>query len=857
MRKKHIVLIFALLLIVALIGLSSCGGSDEDTGKNEGTGTSIDTGAEGDTGNGSGNKDDDQTQTDISTDKGTDTSNDSGNTDDNNETPEVQRYTVTFDSNGSEAVEAQVVEKNQMVEEPQAPVREGYVFDAWYDGSEKWIFAEFVVTKDVTLTAKWIPNSNTLSFNANSGSGEMNDMVVKTGDSVNLTTNAFERIGYSFKGWSSSVNGEVEYEDGASYTMGANSTNVLYAIWEANENILVLNANNGTSLENSIPVKTNETLNLPQNTFVNAGYSFKGWSSTSDGEVEYTDGESYTMGTNSTYTLYAIWEVSTNYVVFDSNGGIGTMQKLSLKSWEEGALPTNIFKRNGYNFLGWSTAKDGDVEYTDGASYTMGTNKNNTLYAVWEIIEYTLTYHTTELPVNQVTFTVEELPLTLSTLKNKSDEIFDGWYRTSDLSGEPLFQITAIGDVDLYPGFVRGTDGLVFVENNGEYTLTKYNGTALDIVIPSKYRGKNVTTIGTEVFRGQNSITSIELPSSLKTISNGAFYSCHSITSITIPESVSYIGEQAFSFCKKLTSITIPDNVTQIGKHAFYECKELETVSLSKNITSIDAYAFYGCYSLVSLTLPNTVASIGAHAFYNCYELTSINIPNTVASIGAYAFYNCYELTSINIPNGIKKIEDYTFYSCTSVENVTIPNTVTSIGDSAFRNCDGLTSISIPNSVTTIKDGAFYSCTYVTSITIPNSVTSIGDEVFGFCEALTTITIPNSITSIGEYMFYGCTDLRSIAIPNTIKSIGKAAFYDCTSLEAITIPSIVSSIGAGAFYNCTSLTTITIPSSVVTIGSEAFKGCTNLQIYCDVKSMPSGWNTNWNPSGCAVAWGSK
>ncbi len=853
MRKKHIVLIFALLLIVALIGLSSCAGSDEDTGRNDGTGTSIDTGVEGDTGNGSGNTDDEQIDTDINTDKG----DDSGNTDDKSEIPEVSKYKVTFDSNGGEAIEAQLVEKNQKIEEPQIPHREGYVFDAWYNESEKWIFADYVVTKNITLTAKWIPNSNTLSFNANSGSGEMNDMVVKTGDRVNLITNAFERVGYSFKGWSSTVNGDVEYQDGAYYTMGVNSTNVLYAIWEANENILVLNANNGTSLETNIPVRTNETLNLPQNTFVKAGCSFKGWSSTSDGEVEYTDGASYTMGTNSTYTLYAIWEISTNYLAFDSNGGIGTMQKLSLKSWEEGVLPTNIFRRSGYNFLGWSTTKDGEVEYTDGASYTMGANKNNTLYAVWEIIEYTLTYHTTELPVNQIMFTVEDLPLTLSTLKNKSDEIFDGWYRASDLSGEALFQITTIGDIDLYPGFVRGTDGLVFVENNGEWTVSKYNGTALDIVIPSKYRGKNVTTIGAEVFKGQNSITSIELPSTLKTISNGAFYSCHSITSMTIPNSVSSIGDQAFSFCKKLTSITIPDNVTVIGKHVFYGCQELVTISLPKNITSIGAYAFYNCYEMTSINVPNTVTSIGEYAFYNCYEVTSINVPNTVTSIGAYAFYNCYKVTSINIPNNITKIEDYTFYGCISLENVTIPNTVTYIGASSFRNCDGFTNISIPNSVTTIKDSAFYSCTNVTSITIPNSVTSIGDETFAFCEALITITIPNSITAIGEYMFYKCTDLESISIPNTIKSIGKAAFYNCTSLQAITIPSNVSSIGAGAFYNCTSLTTITIPSSVVTIGSEAFNGCTNLQIYCDVKSKPSGWSTNWNPSDCAVAWGSK
>lgn len=75
-------------------------------------------------------------------------------------------------------------------------------------------------------------------------------------------------------------------------------------------------------------------------------------------------------------------------VVFNSNGGTGTMSDQSFNVDETKTLNTNTLSKSGYTFLGWSTSVDGDVVYTDGESVTniAGSGETITLYAVWEII---------------------------------------------------------------------------------------------------------------------------------------------------------------------------------------------------------------------------------------------------------------------------------------------------------------------------------------------------------------------------------------------------------------------------------------------------------------------------------------
>lgn len=68
---------------------------------------------------------------------------------------------------------------------------------------------------------------------------------------------------------------------------------------------------------------------------------------------------------------------------FDANGGTGTMINQEIEN--SAALPANTFTREGYVFIGWATALDGDVAYADGAEITATKSDKGpqTLYAVW------------------------------------------------------------------------------------------------------------------------------------------------------------------------------------------------------------------------------------------------------------------------------------------------------------------------------------------------------------------------------------------------------------------------------------------------------------------------------------------
>ena len=261
------------------------------------------------------------------------------------------------------------------------------------------------------------------------------------------------------------------------------------------------------------------------------------------------------------------------------------------------------------------------------------------------------------------------------------------------------------------------------------------------------------------------------------------------------------------------------------------------------------------------------VTSIGENAFFNCTILTSINIPNSVTSIGKMAFYDCTNLTSITIPESVTSIGNYAFRDCKKLTSITIPDSVTTIGAEAFAWCSSLTSITIPNSVTSIGESAFHGCENLTSITIPNSVTSIGDLAFGRCTSLTSITIPNSVTSIGDGAFACCENLTSIVVDEnnrSYKSIdGNLYSRDGSTLiqyaigktnTSFTIPNSVTSIGESVFEDCKNLTSITIPDTVTSIGEWAFYCCENLTIYCEAKSKPEGWHTDWNPGNHPVVW---
>ena len=92
-----------------------------------------------------------------------------------------------------------------------------------------------------------------------------------------------------------------------------------------------------------------------------------------------------------------------------------------------------------------------------------------------------------------------------------------------------------VNDVCTVCGYEIYTDGLVFSLNPSEadYSVVGYVGDSKDVIIPNKYKGLPVVTIGIEAFKDNSVIETIRIPNSVVTIEERAFYQCEELTSIT------------------------------------------------------------------------------------------------------------------------------------------------------------------------------------------------------------------------------------------------------------------------------------------------------------------------------------
>lgn len=145
-----------------------------------------------------------------------------------------------------------------------------------------------------------------------------------------------------------------------------------------------------------------------------------------------------------------------------------------------------------------------------------------------------------------------------------------------------------------------------FTPDNTAVIVTRYKGTAADVTIPSRYKGKPVTMIDHVAFHNSSVVTSVTIPDSVTAIPDYAFGFCSQLTNISIPNSVTFIGFSAFNSCTSLKSITLPSSLSTIQSYAFYNCGNLKTIRIPVSVTSIGNYAFDVCPSLMTVTYPGS-----------------------------------------------------------------------------------------------------------------------------------------------------------------------------------------------------------------------------------------------------------
>ena len=379
----------------------------------------------------------------------------------------------------------------------------GYNFLYWTDKNELPLTDETGVSlniyelyADSIFYAMWSVNINSVIFDGNgSTSGEMSSINGKTDEVITIPANEYERLGYTFIGWSNTPNGEVLYNDEDTYLITYEPVITLYAVWEANINRIIFDGNGSTSGEmSSINGKTDELITLLPNKFERLGYTFIGWSNIPNGEVLYNDEDSYLIIYEQSVTLHAVWVANVNTIIFDGNGSTsGEMSSINGKTDESIIIPANEYERLGYDFIGWSNTPNGEVLYNDEDSYLVTYESIKTLYAVWEANVNTIIFDgngSTSGEMSLINGKTDDLIILPENQFIKEGYYFIGWSNIPNgevlYNDEDLYLITYEPVITLYTVWDANVNTIIF-DGNGSTSgeMSSINGkTDGSIVLP-------------------------------------------------------------------------------------------------------------------------------------------------------------------------------------------------------------------------------------------------------------------------------------------------------------------------------------------------------------------------------------
>ncbi len=519
-------------------------------------------------------------------------------------------YTVTFDTKDGTPLESQIIEEGALVTVPTVE-REGYTFASWSRD------LTLPITEDTVISAEWMGNSYTVSYDANGGTVDHASSSVVMGASYELTIPA--KIGYTFMGW---YNGAERIN--ASGTWGLASDVAVKAEWMPNTNTPYTVEHYIEKLDGTHELRDTDILTGTSDSQVTPSVkTYEGFAA--------PDVQTATVATDGSLVVRYEYTRNSYTVTFITNGG-NEIESETLKYQEEVNLCDAV--RNEYTFGGWFS----NSQLTE--LVTAMPASDIIVYAYW---------------------TEENKPNDFSYAGTRTITIND--YKANDTTVCIPSYIGGVPVTEIDDSVFENCNTLVSVTipdsvtSIGEDAFSGCSGLT-SIEIPA-----SVTNIGFYAFSGCTGLASIEIPANVTSIGSGAFKNCSGLTSMTIPfvgENKDGTGETYFeyifgAYSDLENSSCVPTSLkeviitggTSIKSLAFSECTSLTSIKFSSSVTSIGSYAFYLCYSLKSIEIPDGVTSIGKGAFFLCDSLTNIEIAASVTSIDKDAFEECNNLTTV------------------------------------------------------------------------------------------------------------------------------------------------------------------------------------------------------------------
>ena len=345
---------------------------------------------------------------------------------------------------------------------------DGYNFNCWLDENEKQI-TEIPVGSFGDRT-KW----DTVEFNiaySNVKTATNNNVTKYTIESKTITLINLANIdGYNFNCWLDENEKQI-----TEIPVGSFGDRTKWDTVEFN----IVYTNIKTAINNNVTKYTIESAKIMLTDLDNIdGYTFNCWLDENKNEITEIPAGSF-----GNREITAKWDLVEFDLILnyesergDYAEGAANPSKYTIES--DITLTELICNNTGYTFIGWFTEKNNGTGIKV-EKIEKGSIGNISLYAQWDLENYTITYYNINgaTNTNLKNYTVETETFTIDVL-SKTGYTFDGWFNADETVANTTITKGSIGNKTFYAKWTA-------IEYDIDYIL--YGGTYVGETNPSKY----------------------------------------------------------------------------------------------------------------------------------------------------------------------------------------------------------------------------------------------------------------------------------------------------------------------------------------------------------------------------------
>lgn len=677
-------------------------------------------------------------------------------------------------------------------------------------------------------------------------------------------------------------NGNVGFYDLVTHQMFLNAGTGNFAYGHSINYI----ANGGTIATNAPKTFVSGDLPITLPVPTRAGYEFGGWFLSSDfsGAAQTT----IPAGTNNNVYVYAKW-IKTYNITYHLGGGINAEDNPT--EFNERTLPLTLKAptRDGFTFGGWyqNPAYSGNQMTTIDA----GTEKNVSLWAKWNAIEYSVSYVLnggTNSDQNVAKYSILDTPVKLYN-PTRDGYLFEGWFASSDFSGERMTYLSKdnLGDVTLHAkwslaytityntngGFNDGRNPSVFTENTETFTLfgaEKVNysflgwfdneeltgtpitqiakGTKNNIVLWAKWSSTQITVTFNPNGGGVSPLTKVvkkggtygELPTPTKagyTFNGWGFAMPLSVGANTVRQDDYTIKSGAanadtYFWVNQNYHLTIGNQYVV----KFYAIVDPNNTWRLSPQNRTPEFSLKNGYNEVTFVAGDSRGFFfddknrdPDHPFIITDVIIEAQTEGEVITFSTTKYVNSE--TQITLENNHTLFAQWTENVYTVTYN--LDGGTNAAGNPATFKCSNL-PIALLDAT---KDGEYFAGWYLDA-EFTKRVTKIDAGSLKNVELWARFSQSPLVFDLVGSSAYSVRAANTsisgnIEIPQTYNGkpvvvIQNSAFKDCSNVTSVLIPNSIKSIGINAFENCSNITETTIPEGVTLIGNNTFLGCEKL-----------------------------